>query len=204
MTEDVGARHGEQRFGHIVVQTYYGEVFSLDLFETPDLVCRGYYLPPPDSAPQRGRFPGSPAPEVELKASRGVIEELERTSDIGTRSEQGRLYFEVREASLEVFGELVLVSERSDTGAEVWTGSVFAGQMSFVLERYGSPEIVALITLIFLLITLNRHADALDEDCWLRAREMCGGEQGIKNYKVRRNLMGLGGRLAHDCEIECR
>ncbi|MBD0328276.1 MAG: hypothetical protein ICV68_17795 [Pyrinomonadaceae bacterium] len=44
----------EQQFGHVALQTYLGEVYSLNLYATyatsdtnaPGIVCRGYYLPP--------------------------------------------------------------------------------------------------------------------------------------------------------------
>ncbi len=208
MSEDIRAWIREQRFGHIVVQTDLGEVLSLDLFETPDLVCRGYYMPPPGSALRREEE--SPlesllrAPAVELRASQAAIEELLQSSFIQTNSDQDSLFFELNTPRLETYGELALVSQRSEAGPEVWTGRVNAGQLSFVLERYDSSEIVILITLIFVLLRWDRRAAELDYECWSRAVEMCG-ERRIKRYTVRRNLMGLSesSGFGHDCEIEC-
>lgn len=222
MTENARARG--QQFGRMVVQTELGEVFSLDLFETPDLVCRGFYFPSSDTLRQRQReYPNAsllPTPEVELRASQEAIAELERTSDIQTHREQDSLFFEVYGDRFEMGGAVDRVRQRSEAGPEVWTGHVNDAQMSFVLERYGSPELVVLITFIYLSVfyMMDLRANALDEGCWRRAIEMCG-ERRIKIYKVRRNLAGISVSLdenldltgisanlgfSHDCEIECK
>jgi hypothetical protein len=221
MTEN--ARASRQQFGRMVVRTELGEVFSLDLFETPDLVCRGFYFPPSDTLIQRQiEYPNAsllPTPEVELRASQEAIAELERTSDIQTHREQDSLFFEVYGDQFEMGGAVNRVRQRSEADPEVWTGHVNDAQMSFVLERYGSPELVVLITFIFLSIFygMDRRANALDEGCWRRAVEMCG-ERGIKRWKVHRTLgeisasldenlalTGISAKLgfSHDCEIEC-
>jgi hypothetical protein len=220
MSED-NRESGGQLFGHIVVQTGIGEVFSLDLFETPDLVCQGFYFPPSAYHWRRQQelpnTPLLPTPEVELRASQEAVEELERTLDIQTNSERDRLYFEVYGDRFETYGALNRVSPRSEAGPEVWTGHVGDADMSFVLERYGSPDIIVLIVLIYLLVWADRRADELDGECWDKAVEMCG-ERRIKSYKVRRNLAGISANLdenlqvsgisanlgfGHDCEIEC-
>jgi hypothetical protein len=222
MTEN--ARASGQQFGRMVVQTELGEVFSLDLSETPDLVCQGFYFPPRGTLLLRQRmFPNAsllPTPEVELRASQKAIAELERTSDIRTHREQDSLFFEVSGDRFEMGGAGDRVHQRSEAGPEVWTGHVNDAQMSFMLERYGSPELVVLITFIFLSIFygMDRRAAELDAECWLRAVEMCG-ERRIKSYKVRRNLAGISASLdenldltgisanlgfSHDCEIECK
>jgi len=222
MTEN--ARASGQQFGRMVVQTEAGEVLSLDLFETPDLVCRGFYFPPPETLRQRRtEYPNAtslPTPEVELRASQEAIAELERTSDIVTHREQDSLFFEVYGDRFEMFGAVDRVRQRSEAGPEAWTGLVYGPQMSFVLERYGTPELVVMITFIYLSVfyTMDLRANALDEVCWRRAVEMCG-ERRIKSYKVRRNLAGISASLdenldltgisanlgfSHDCEIECK
>ena len=223
MTEN--ARASGQQFGRMVVQTESGEVFSLDLFETPDLVCRGFYFPPAETLRQRRtEYPSAtslPMSEVELRASQEAIAELQRTSDIVRRGEQDSLFFEVYGERFEMYGAVDRVRRRSEAGLEVWTGGVYEPQqMSFVLERYGSPELVVLITFIFLSIFygMDRRANALDEVCWRRAVEMCG-EHGIKSCTFRRTLgeisaslgedlevTGISAKLgfSHDCEIECK
>jgi hypothetical protein len=206
--KDIGVENSAQQFGRIVCQTEIGEVFSLDLFETPDLVCRGFYLPAPALVREGRRLPERsppPTPEVELRASRGAMQELERSSDIRSDDDQNRRYFEVYGTRFETYGTFDLVSRRQRT--EVWSGSIEGGgmtRMSFVLERYGSPEIILLIAAIWLLIYRDRRADDLDDECWAKAVEMCG-ERRIKRYKVRRGLMSLDDPqgFSHDCKIEC-
>jgi hypothetical protein len=213
VSEDIGAWIREQRFGHIVVQFGLGEVVSLDLFETPNLVCRGFYLPVPEEIRRnviRGfsERPSGPFPEVELRAVSDVIAELERSTDI-RRGEDDQSVFEAYGVGFEMSGALNLVS-RQQSGAEVWTGSVSGvggagvGQMSFVLERYGSPETILLIVAIFLLLHMDRRADELDEECRRTATETCG-ERRVKRYRVRRVLVSVNepGGFSHECDFEC-
>jgi hypothetical protein len=223
MTEN--ARASGQQFGRMVVQTESGEVFSLDLFETPDLVCRGFYFPPAETLRQRRteytNATSLPMSEVELRASQEAIAELQRTSDIRTHRQQDSLFFEVYGDRFEMFGAVDRVRQRSEAGLEVWTGGVYEPQqVSFVLERYGTPELVVMITFIYLsvFVMMDFRANALDEVCWRRAVEMCG-EHGIKSCKFRRtlgeisasldenlDLTGISAKLgfSHDCEIECK
>jgi hypothetical protein len=192
------ARANGQQFGRMVVQTELGEAFSLDLFETPDLVCRGFYFPPSRyharyDQPRPEAYSDRPllaTPEIELRALQAVIEELQRTLDIQTHGEQNAPFFGVYADRFEIHGALACVSPGGEAGTEVWTGQANgAGEMSFVLERYGSPDVFVLITAIVLLIW-GPHMGSLEAECWNRAMEMCG-EQGIKRYKVHRNLMDL-------------
>ena len=157
--------------------------------------------------------------EVELRASQEAIAELQRTSDIRTHRQQDSLFFEVYGDRFEMFGAVDRVRQRSEAGPEIWTGLVYGPQMSFVLERYGSPELVVLITFIYLSVyMMDLRENALDERCWRRAVEMCG-EHGIKSCKFRRTLgeisaslgenlevTGISTKLgfSHDCEIECK
>jgi hypothetical protein len=222
MTEN--ARASGQQFGRMVVQTESGEVFSLDLFETPDLVCRGFYFPPAETLRQRRteytNATSLPMSEVELRASQEAIAELQRISDIRTHRQQDSIFFEVYGDRFEMFGAVDRVRRRSEAGPEVWTGLVYGPQMSFVLERYGTPELVVMITFIYLSVffMMDFRANALDEVCWRRAVEMCG-EHGIKSCKFRRTLgeisaslgenlevTGISAKLgfSHDCEIECK
>ena len=208
----------------MVAQTESGEVFSLDLFETPDLVCRGFYFPPAETLRQRRteytNATSLPMSEVELRASQEAIAELQRISDIRTHRQQDSLFFEVYGDRFEMFGAVDRVRRRSEAGPEVWTGLVYGPQMSFVLERYGTPELVVMITFIYLsvFVLMDFRANALDEVCWRRAVEMCG-EHGIKSCKFRRTLgeisaslgenlevTGISAKLgfSHDCEIECK
>ena len=203
MSEDIGAESREQRFGRIVAQTGIGAV-SLVLFETPDLVCRGFYLPVPDI--ERLYLPL--LPELELRALANVMAELSRSSAIRVGGDDDQRDFEAYGLGFEVGGALNLVSRQQ--GAEVWTGSVSGvgrdgpGQMSFVLERYGSPETILLIVAIFLLLYMDRRADELDEVCRRIAFETCG-ERRVKRYRVHRTLLSLTEPegFSHDCEIEC-
>jgi hypothetical protein len=209
MSEHVGAGARERRFGHIVAQTELGEVYSLDLFETPDLVCRGLYMPPPvtpwtPEGVSRARRQPTPLPEVELRVGQRVMEALRIESQIEEDPEGFAMYG--RPFGFEAYGPLRLVSRDQVQGTEVWTGSV-AGEgpwlMTFVLQRYGSPELIVMIAAIYLLLHIDRRADELDEECWRRAVEACG-ERRIKRYKTGRTWMSLAEiGLSHNCEWEC-
>jgi len=212
MSEDIRAGTSEQRCGHIVVQTEFGEVLSLNLFETPDLVCQGYYLPPPGSALRREEEsplrPLLEAVAVELQAAEAAIEEAQQSAFIETASgQEDNLFFELNTSRFETYGGLARVPRRSEAGPEVWTGRANAGrQLSFVLERYddSSKKIVILITLIFVLLHGDGQIADLDYECMRRAIEACG-ERGVKSYGVRRTLVSIlePGGFSYDCEFEC-
>jgi hypothetical protein len=217
MSENVGTGTGVRQFGRIVAQTAVGEVFSLNLFETtdetPDLICRGFYLPPPDIVRRVVREnpedrPFGPMPEVELRALWTAREELLQSTAVvqGAGLDPLPERFEVNGMGLEVEGELMLASRLE--GGEVWTGTIgdyTSGAMSFVLERYGSPEVILVILTIFVLIHWDRRADELDEECLRRAIENCGYRR-IKRFKVRRTLASFSepGGFSHDCDFECK
>lgn len=219
MSEDLGAWIREQRFGHIVAQTASGGAFSLDLFETPDLLCRGFYLPLPaptyEEGPPATREP-RPLAEVELRARQQVLDELREEASIDSADYDGEQEFVVQGDGFVVRADLNLASQDRVQGAEVWTGRAsgegpaidwtpgFPPEMAFGLERYGSPELIILIVAIYLLIHMDRRADELDEECWRRAVEACG-ERRIKRYRPRRTLLSLTAiGLSHDCEFECK
>ena len=222
MNENIAAWIREQRFGHIIAQTEIGETFSLDLFETPDLVASGFYLPAPAYSAaepwvgQIRRLDISPLPEVELRASEQAMDELRR--GIAPEEEEGeglrRIHASTR--SVELYGTLNPTSRRQ--GVEVWTGRVLGTgdlapsirlpdaqpEMVFVLERYGSPEVVLMIVAIFQMIYRDQHADELDDICFRRALDLCGYE-GVKRVRTKRRFTSLAnpGGGEHDCEIEC-
>src|ERR687897_875096 len=101
MTENAMA--SGQQFGRMVVQTESGEVFSLVLFETPDLVCRGFYFPPAETLRQRRteytNATSLPMSEAVLLGSQAALyyqpqtpalascEALSSTSDMGSEVE---------------------------------------------------------------------------------------------------------------------
>lgn len=87
MSEESGWRRGEegeQRFGHILLQTDLGEVYSLDLyFRNSALAFRGYYLPPSDLVVrERFAIPSTVPIGMEFLADasflKGVHDALER------------------------------------------------------------------------------------------------------------------------------
>lgn len=136
------------------------------------------------------------------------MQELERSSEIVRRGESpdsdDLRGFQAFGPGFEADGAINLVSRQQ--GAEVWTGRVEGspGEMSFVLERYGSPEIILLIVAIYLLIHMDRRADELDEECRRAAIEICG-ERRIKRYRARRTLLSFEPEgFSHDCDIECQ
>ena len=214
MSEDIRAGTSEQRFGHIVVQSSLGEVLSLELFETPDLVCRGYHLPSPGGALRREKE--SPlrslleAVAVQFEALEAAIKEAYQSAFIESASgQEDSLHFELNTPRLKTYGELALVSERSEASPEVWTGRVKAGRrLSFVLERYdddsSEKKCVILTTLVFVLLHGDGRTAEPDYECMRRAIEACG-ERGVKSYKVRRTLGSLTepGGISYDCEFEC-
>jgi hypothetical protein len=163
-------------------------------------------------------FGSSMIPKTPLRASRRVLDELRDSilvdSEEATEGVRGIAIY-VR-GGPEMYGTLNPVSRGREQEAEVWTGRLYgtglaAGgilglqqEMTFVLERYGSPDIATLLVVIFLLIYQDRRADTLDDVCYRRAIEICG-EGNIKRVRTARALISLSppGGLGHECDIEC-
>jgi hypothetical protein len=205
MSQEDSVEEREHKFGHIVAQTELGEVYSLDLFEARDLVCRGFYIPPPISPwMPEGLIRMQPAllHETELRVARAVMDGLRAELEFDEGPEgfvmYGGEYFEV-------YGSRYLVTR--EEGVEMWTGSVVgrgSNLMTYVLRRYGSPEVAIVLLAIFLMIHMDRRADALDKECRRTAIEACG-ERGVKRFRTRRAWMSLTQiGLDHECEWECQ
>ena len=140
----------EEPFGRLVLQTQSNEVLSLDLYEAPDLVARGFHLLPP-FVTEQWSGPSDIDPfalrEVELTVERDLLEEIE--SSIGATgryllSEGGRDSIFLENWGFELNFELTSpVVTRPDQGREFWSGVVhgihdWEWSMSFILERSGS------------------------------------------------------------------
>lgn len=82
----------EREFGHVLLETYLGEVYSLSLYQTyetaeassPAFVCRGYCLPSTDESADRllqreglRAVPRTVPVEIELSADAGAFHELD-------------------------------------------------------------------------------------------------------------------------------
>ena len=90
MYEDIGVEIREEPFGNMVLRTYAGDVLSLDLYQTPDLVCRGVYLP-------TDRREGTLAiAQLELVADRDAQDEVSRRLAADGRGERGSLSWRPR------------------------------------------------------------------------------------------------------------
>jgi hypothetical protein len=90
----------EGMFGRVLLRTYIGEVLSLDLYETPDLVCRGVYVPHRRRRRARTRVPA----EVELVADLGALDEMSRR--LRETGREGDGYFELTTEDMELYGEI--------------------------------------------------------------------------------------------------
>lgn len=143
----------EGQFGRIVLRTELVEVFSLDLYETPELTCRGAYLPGPRSPLGPLRFieedfrtlPTAIPQEVELVATQEAMEEIAAINELNRHEtfSEGRLFFELYAQRFELIGVVSGLAVQPNVEQGVATGKVFGfgTGFDFFLERYGSPEI---------------------------------------------------------------
>jgi hypothetical protein len=204
MSEDIGAEIREEHFGHILLRTYGGEVLSLDLYETPDLVCRGVYQPVERRG--EGNFAGA---EVVLVAERDAQEELSRRFTIVGREEDG--YFELtsEDKDMMLYGEISSPIERE--GRAVWAGalSVEGGPrgestfFTFLLERWGSIETYQVLMILGYLLVLGGLTLAIVwRICQEQAVEQCG-EGNVKASNLSLRLSGRSLDLQTGCQTEC-
>jgi hypothetical protein len=192
----------DHRFGRIVMQTPTNGAYTLDLYEAEGgIICTGFYLPPFGSP-----LTAEILSEVELAAPagvwgllieslspRGVSDELRHYSLADPEVSNYRFYVDMAEAP---------AAERRE--AEVWTGRVrgYGGQFTFVLELYGSPEIAAVLIILFILLFFDQHASEHAADCYRRAANTCG-EDRIRSVHVARRLTGTTLRVETECQFEC-
>jgi hypothetical protein len=190
----------ERLFGRALLRTNADEVFSLDLYETSGLVCRGAYLP---SRRRLWTWRVPPA-TVELVAdgeARATVEVLHRMYRRGTEDE-----FEVSYEGGELYGQIGPPIE--SPGRLQWSGRLRGelerggGSFDFLLEQFGSWEVSLLIMLLFYLLFQDPRMDAAWERCKQQAIEQCG-EGNIKVSNFNKGMTGatLSGNFG--CQIEC-
>jgi hypothetical protein len=191
----------DDQFGRIVLQTPTNGAYTLDLYEAEGIICTGFYLPPlgsplPAEIPSEVEF-AAPADVWDLLqeslSPRGVRDELRHYSLADPDVSNYRFYVDMAAAP---------AAERRE--AEVWTGRVsgYGGQFTFVLELYGSPEIAAVLIILFILLFFDQHASEHAADCYRRAAETCG-EDRIRSVHVARRLTGTTLRVETECQFEC-
>jgi hypothetical protein len=194
----------DDRFGRIALQTYTNEAYTLGLYEAEGITCTGFYLPP---------F-GSPLPaeipfEVEFAGPADVWDLLQESLYRVEVSDELRRYYQLADPGVSNYRFYVDMSaapaaERRE--AEVWTGRVwgygYGGQFTFVLERYGSPEIAAVLIIICILLFFDQHASEHAAECYRQAAETCG-EGRIRSVHVARRLTGTTLRVETECQFEC-
>jgi hypothetical protein len=198
MSEDIGAWIREQRFGRILLRTYDGDVLSLDLYEMPDLVCRGVYLPA-----ERRRERPRPLAEIELVADREAQEELSRRFRATGREGEG--YFELRTEDMELYGEISPPIESE--GRAIWAGTLREvaadrGEFTFLLEQWGSIETTHLLVILGFLVFAGLTLAIAWWRCEQQAVRQCG-EGNIKVCKVSLLLGGPSLELQTDCQVKC-
>jgi hypothetical protein len=203
----------EERFGRIVLRTDMHEVYTLDLYEAEGIVCRGFYLPHPSALEDRGSGPSPEEPSLPPEVPSEV--ELAATADVGAQ---------IRESIGEGFGDAVrsyalvdptvsnyrfyvymsAVPSARQQEEDLWTGIVqgYGGAFTFLLQRYGSPDIATMLILIFILIFFDRRASERAAECYRQADEACG-ERRVKRYSAGSTLVNLQEmRFGNNCEWE--
>lgn len=243
MSENIEAWTREQRFGHVVLQTYLGEVYSLDLRETPsamnaageliepggDIESLGCYLPPPDEVVrQRGsRWEGigleavsrAVPVEVRLVANAEAFETINRIVLSRERLNGERSPDSSQQAVSESFqitgpreedfheGYVTASAPIRRPGRTLWVGTFGAkgsragGEFHFVLEQYGTQELMDLLLYFFLLTSAGTML-AEPWLCQVRAVIQCG-RGNIKYVKTNNSISGTELVISGNCEIEC-
>jgi hypothetical protein len=195
-----------ERFGHAVIHTELAEVYVLDLYERPELVFEGIHLPPfgyvsdllEREEPRRG-----PSNIVMRLDDRAVHEVRRALDEGGVEIFEGRLSIEA--ANAELWGRIESTVEMP--GRTVWTGDLggkawhAGGTFNFVIEQYGTTEIVLLLLLLFLVV-FSQQEGAAEADCYRRAAEVCG-EGRIRSVSVVKRLTGTTLRVETECQFEC-
>jgi hypothetical protein len=213
----------EDHFGQLMLQTEVGEAFSLDLYETPDIVFRGFYLPPsttllnrmgyqelPEIPHELSYRPSWVRADVELVIERRALVELRETTNMTrTAYPDGHQYFEMRHTYFELWGDLSLGVHSEEQGRELWTGRVagmgsMAGKgFDFVMEQFGSVEPITLVAGILVLIYLERRTSQASAECYSRATEACG-TRGIREFKINRRVLSITNLgFSNDCSFIC-
>jgi hypothetical protein len=174
------ATEREEQFGHVVLQTHRGEVYSLDLFEThetssPGISCKGYCLPaaiqflPTGQGVRRPTVPQSVPVEVELTADPDAFNAIyEMWGDADFGGEEGSRYNPEAPYSGDfnlggpwrrissVFSAQVSAPLQGPEKT-VWTGRLVSkegavpGQFDFLLEQYGTIDPLLLLLVLFFL-----------------------------------------------------
>jgi hypothetical protein len=189
----------ERLFGRILLRTYIGEVFSLDLYETSDLVCRGVYV-----LPELRREGTRALAELELVAERDALEEVSRRLG-ATGLAEGR-YLELRTEDMELYGEISPPIERG--GRLIWAGALegaaggVRGEFDFMLEQFGSLEVALLLALLFRLVFAEVSVAIAWERCQQQAVRQCG-EGNIKSVNVNKHLGTVNLVVRVGCQVEC-
>ena len=219
----------EQRFGHIVLQTDLGEVYSLDLYQASDedpLNCTfsGYYLPPTSVVSER----------VLRRWERVGYREIPRTIPLGVHfSADADLFNQIgdifrgnipanRESSPsrsfrlygpggdfhEMYSEVSPPSRYP--GRSVWSGTIggkgskAGGEFTFVLEQYGTIEpVLLLLVVIFFFVFIQRDTSQEAAECYRQAVHHCGGERNVKSVNVTRRIIGATFSVETGCQFEC-
>jgi hypothetical protein len=190
------------RFGRVLLRTYIGEVLSLTLFETPDLVCRGVYLP---HGRRRRARAWAPA-EVELVADRDALDEMSRR--LGGDGREGDGYFELTTEGMELYGEISPPLESAGRVISAGTLRDVAGEQgefTFVLEQWGSIETNLLLVILFCQLFSVFSELSLDRAwarCWQQALQQCG-EGNIKVFNLNQRMGGFNLVMQSGCQVEC-
>jgi hypothetical protein len=192
----------DDRFGRIALQTYTNEAYTLVLYEAEGFICTGFYLPPLGSP-----LPAEIPSEVEFAAPADVWDVLQESLYLAEESDRRKSYglSDPWESNYRFYVDMAAAPAAERPEAEVWTGRVwgYGGQFTFVLERYGSPETAAVLTIIFILLFFDyQHASEHAAECHRQAAEACG-EGRIRSVHVARRLTGTTLRVETECQFEC-
>lgn len=206
----------EDYFGRLVLQLKQGLV-HLDLYETPDLVCKGFFL-------------GDPASEFDaMNPRRHILRDT--TLEITIEQEPlVQITREVRAAEMRnkdafAFGELMFYKvgyQGFELGLDIgrplwperrnlWAGSANspdpAQQFNFILEQSSSPDPYTVIAAVWAAFFLGLPLiHILRSDCVRRAERACGGGSNVKHVKSRRTVSSnalFSGSMEDECEFEC-
>jgi len=196
-----------ERFGHAVILTDLAEVYVLDLYERPELVFEGVLMPPLGYAsdllegdePRRGlvnvvmNLDDEAMHEVHSSFEEAEVEVFD--SHLSLAGEYGELLGRI-ESTVEMPGRTVWTG---NFGGKAWNAG---GTFKFVIEQYGSMEVVLLLCLLFLVVFSTKEGERAEADCYRSAAEVCG-EGNIKSVSVAKRLTGTTLRVKTECQFEC-
>jgi hypothetical protein len=206
----------EGYFGRLVLDLKQGLV-HLDLSETPDLVCSGFFLGDPASAfdsmnPRREILQDT---TLEINIEQEPLVQIDREVRAA----------EMRDKEAFAFGELMFY-EVGDQGFELgldigrplwperrnlWAGSANSRdpdeRFNFILEQFSSPDPYTVIAAVWVAFFLGLPLiHILRSDCTKRAEQACGGSSNVKHVKSRRTVSSnalFSGNMEDECEFEC-